>query len=71
MNLAGFLYYLNTNTYAWGGSYNYQANVGLPTSTGNAFDDALLLTQWRYAGSYNNLLSVNSYFGGAVTPFAR
>jgi hypothetical protein len=39
INLASFLYDLNTNTFAWGGRYVYRPDLG--QISGNAFVDAL------------------------------
>ncbi|MDB6018822.1 MAG: hypothetical protein JWR19_3311 [Pedosphaera sp.] len=65
INLAGFLYYLNTNQ--WGGQYLYNTNAN-QLSSGFAFDDALGILRYRYNGSYvptanSGLRSVFTLFG--------
>jgi hypothetical protein len=54
LNLAGFLYHLNTNY--WGGTnYNYYPFIGstLQANNGVAFDDALSILKVRYNNAYN------------------
>ena len=76
INLASFLYDLNTNTYAWGGQYTYQpattGNGGF--IVGNAFVDACSILTNRYGGFQNyqsRLSSVRNLFGLAgPTAFA-
>jgi hypothetical protein len=70
MNLAAFLYYLNTNTYAWGygpGSYRYDTNA-LNTSAGNAFFDSLGIVRWRANDTYANPSVLTAFypFGNAA-----
>jgi hypothetical protein len=48
INLASFLYDLNTNIYAWGGRYVYQPLGGF--INGNAFVDACSILTSRYGG---------------------
>ena len=67
INLASFLYELNTNTYAWGGRYVYRPDLG--AISGNAFVDACSLLTQRYGGTdYPNRLSSvrNLFFNGPV-----
>jgi hypothetical protein len=68
INLASFLYDLNTNLYAWGGLYRYNP-VGNFQPAGNAFADAGALLAYRYAMNPNSyaftLASVDQLFGGA------
>ena len=74
INLASFLYDLNTNTYAWGGPYTYRPQLS-PTSPpgfvgGNAFQDACSILVNRYGGiNYQSRLGSiqNLFFNG---PFA-
>jgi hypothetical protein len=61
-NLAAFLYTLNTNTYAWGGTYQYETNSGF-NSTGNSFIDALGIVRYRYGGNANNYNSLGTILG--------
>ena len=59
INLAAFLYTLNSNTYAWGGTYQYETNTGF-NSVGNSFIDAVDILRYRYGGnnnSYNTTLA--------------
>jgi hypothetical protein len=63
INLAGFLYYLNTNQ--WGAAYNYSINAGT-LSSGDAFADALGILRYRYKQTYANLAPFNVLYG--VTP---
>lgn len=53
INLASFLYDLNTNLYAWGGLYLYDPFRALVN--GNSFMDAGALTAWRYNMSLSSL----------------
>jgi len=53
INLASFLYDLNTNVYGWGGRYLYDPIS--PFLDGNAFVDAGAITAWRYNYSYASL----------------
>jgi len=68
INLAAFLYDLNTNLYAWGGLYRYNPVGNFPPA-GNAFADAGSLLAYRYAMNPNNysftLASVSQLFGAA------
>src|ERR1035437_2926757 len=52
INLAAFLYDLNTNLYAWGGQYSYDPIGGFPAA-GNAFLDAGSLLAYRYGMNPN------------------
>jgi hypothetical protein len=75
INLAGFLYDLNTNLYAWGGLYRYDPS-GVSPAAGNAFADAGALLAYRYAMNPVNksftLASVSQLFGGlGATAFGR
>jgi len=75
INLASFLYDLNTNLYAWGGQYRYDPANGFPAA-GNAFADAGALLAYRYAMNPINysftLASVSQLFGGhGATAFGR
>ncbi len=70
INLAAFLYDLNTNSYAWGGSGSYRYNpIGNFQPAGNAFADAGALLAYRYALNPANysytLASVSQLFGAA------
>lgn len=74
INLAAFLYDLNTNLYAWGGNYFYNPMLGFPAS-GNAFVDAGEIYRYRlngrrtglaavdYAYNVNGLFSANATLG--------
>jgi len=68
INLAAFLYDLNTNLYAWGGLYRYNP-IGNFQPAGNAFADAGALLAYRYALNPANysytLASVSQLFGAA------
>jgi hypothetical protein len=55
INLAAFLYDLNTNSYAWGGQYLYDPIGGFPAA-GNAFLDAGSLLAYRYGMNPQNKL---------------
>jgi len=67
INLASFLYDLNTNIYAWGGPYTYQPGTFVG---GNAFVDATSILTNRYGGwlNYQSRLSSvkNLYFNGPL-----
>jgi hypothetical protein len=55
LNLAGFLYDLNTNDFhGWGGPYVYNPFTGFPTA-GNAFADAAAIYRYRVNGAPNVL----------------
>jgi hypothetical protein len=69
INLAAFLVDLNTNYWPYpvnnlnGTRYNYSWDLGQP-NTGTAFDDALSLLRYRYAGNMQqNLGTVRQLFG--------
>jgi hypothetical protein len=71
LNLAAFLYDLNTNDFhGWGGQFDYNPIAGVPPA-GNAFADAAALYRYRVNGSPNdnnyNLLSVAGLYGPAGT----
>jgi hypothetical protein len=69
INLASFLYDLNTNIYAWGGVYTYDPLV-TGTVQGNAFVDACSLLTNRYGGlNYRNLSSVRSLYANGTPAF--
>ncbi len=72
MNLAAFLYDLNTNLYAWGGQYRYDPSGGFPAA-GNAFADAGALLAYRYAMNPVNasftLASVRNLFTNGPSVF--
>jgi hypothetical protein len=72
MNLAAFLYDLNTNLYAWGGLYRYDPSGGFPAA-GNAFADAGALLAYRYAMNPVNasftLASVRNLFTNGPSVF--
>lgn len=69
LNLAAFLYDLNTN--GWGGAYTYDPLVS-GTVSGNAFISAESLYRYRLNGAsgtaYNGLASVNNLFNGTPGP---
>jgi hypothetical protein len=74
MNLASFLYDLNTNIYAWGGLYTYQPPtaqnpVGAPIA-GNAFVDAFAILKNRYANSPLSLAPVANLFANGTRAFS-
>ena len=62
INLASFLYDLNTNLYAWGGLYFYDPLTGFQPN-GNAFADAGQIYRYRVAGP-----QPNSAYAGALWP---
>ena len=76
LNLAAFLADLNTNLWNLGNlpgleppyspsvPYLYLTNMNQP-SRGTAFDDAVALLSYRYNLSYNNLRTVQQWFGPA------
>ena len=72
INLAAFLYDLNTNLYAWGGQYSYDPTGGFP-ARGNAFADAGALLAYRYAmnpvNSSFTLASVRNLFTNGPAAF--
>ena len=70
INLGALLCDLNTNVWDLPASpYIYRTNAFDPNQ-GMAFEDALLLTRYRYAGNFNTLQSVDSLFGArGVTAF--
>ncbi|MDB6109486.1 MAG: hypothetical protein JWR69_1236 [Pedosphaera sp.] len=63
LNLAAFLYTLNTNQ--WGGTYSYSTNLTGP-STGRAFTNALGILRYRYNLGFVNLRSISSLYGPAA-----
>ncbi len=68
INLASFLYDLNTNLYAWGGPYIYQPATSGSGGfiVGNAFVDACSILTNRYGGFQgyqSRLSSVRNLFG--------
>jgi hypothetical protein len=67
INLASFLYDLNTNIYAWGGRYFYQPTASPAYVNGNAFVDACSILTSRYGGiNYPaSLSSVSTLFANA------
>lgn len=72
INLASFLYDLNTNAYAWGGPYSYRP-VPPVFVNGNAFVDACSILTSRY-GSINYpvaLSSVRNLFANGQIAFAN
>jgi hypothetical protein len=74
INLASFLYDLNTNTYAWGGRYVYQPLPPNPYINGNAFVDACSLLTARYGGGMNyqgSLAAVSKLYAGGRASFAN
>jgi len=75
INLAAFLYALNTNNYfAWAGwgdyRYDLSGPAGTPNSDGEAFRDALSFLQYRYGGDYGPNDTVSNIFGPAAFRFA-
>jgi hypothetical protein len=73
LNLAAFLYDLNTNTYAWGGRYVYVPQAYFATINGNAFYDAFTVLTNRYAGTLTSLAPVSGaggLFGNGLPTFA-
>jgi len=60
INLAAFLYDLNTNLYAWGGTYFYNPLSGFPPN-GNAFVDAGAIYRYRLNGPRTGLASDYAY----------
>jgi len=70
INLASFLYDLNTNTFAWGGRYVYRPDLG--QISGNAFVDACSILTRRYGGADypNRLDSVKNLFFNGPRAFA-
>lgn len=71
LNLAAFLYDLNTNDFhGWGGLFAYDPIIGVPPA-GNAFADAGALYRYRVNGSPNvfnyGLPSVATLYGPAGT----
>lgn len=71
LNLGAFLADLNTNFWNLpGNAYDYRTNLALQ-NLGTGFDDASALLRYRYAGSLNNLKSVQNLFGtDGATAFA-
>ena len=71
INLAAFLFDLNTNIYGWGGNYTYDPLASGAVS-GNAFINAESLYRYRLNGvtgiAYNNLANVNNLFNGTAGP---
>jgi hypothetical protein len=74
MNLASFLYDLNTNIYAWGGLYTYQPatpeNPAGPPIAGNAFVDAFSILKNRYANLPTSLAPVATLFANGAPAFS-
>ena len=74
LNLAAFLYDLNTNTspVGWGGLYTYDVLNPIRVVNGNAFADAEAIYRYRLngtAGTAYNLNPANQMFQGAALPF--
>ncbi|HWH68853.1 MAG TPA: hypothetical protein VNT26_05680, partial [Candidatus Sulfotelmatobacter sp.] len=70
INLAAFLYDLNTNTYAWGGRYDYVPDTfGARVINGNAFIDAFSILTNRYAGKRTTLTNFAALYPVGVRPF--
>ena len=83
INLAALLVDLNTNIWpgpetALLGRYNYETNNPAQANGGYAFNDALSLLLYRYAGNFNNLVSprplvdvgnIDEYGNGGPTGF--
>jgi hypothetical protein len=69
INLAAFLADLNTNQ--WDNPITLPYNYYEPNSlnTGYAFEDALSLLTYRYAGNYNSLATADSLFQNAPNVF--
>src|SRR5205807_1249071 len=71
INLASFLYDLNTNIYAWGGRYVYDP-INTITVQGNAFVDACSILTNRYGGNnYRSLSNVATLFLGGSRAIAK
>ncbi|MDW8307904.1 MAG: hypothetical protein RMK20_00870, partial [Verrucomicrobiales bacterium] len=74
INLAAFLFDLNTNVYAWGWEYFYDPLSAFPPR-GNAFVDAAAIYRWRLNGPVGlqyNLPSVGALYGpNATIAFGR
>ena len=69
INLAAFLYALNTNLYPVPVPYSYALGPNGPVSQGDAFRDARSFLEYRYIGDYNqNFDSVQAIFGATNAP---
>ncbi|TAK92775.1 MAG: hypothetical protein EPO07_19095, partial [Verrucomicrobia bacterium] len=65
LNLAAFLYDLNTNSYAWGdiGPTPYRYDPFGVGNSGNGFADAAAMYRYRVAGNVSTLRSIHDLYG--------